>query len=329
MKLRKIVSILASMTIAASTLVALSTASFAETKQLSYIVDCTPVDFTSEAYSSYKEDYDWSEHGDYTTYSVKISLKGLAMTTTVSGKSKLLSGDSITVGEIGANVSAEGQNYGDDYQIGLIDALGDAKTNINATYIGASYNSSTPLYPPAKTAMTVTAEDEIPGIFEFLITVDNTKPITLEFLTEKNTIATTEFSDNTPVANTTVGYYAAATPATLVIPPVSSDPDPDPTPAGKGTQITEVVDGEAGYYLSNVPLSGLSQSTMFVIKYTGSDTVLNENGTKTEKTIQRNLGQILGGEFAVGTGVTGNLHFGIKLPTEKASEAVNFSVVTE
>lgn len=101
------------------------------------------------------------------------------------------------------------------------------------------------------------------------------------------------------------------------------------TPAGKGTQITEVVDGEAGYYLSNVPLSGLSQSTMFVIKYTGSDTVLNENGTKTEKRIQRNLGQILGGEFAVGTGVTGNLHFGIKLPTEKASEAVNFSVVTE
>ena len=100
-------------------------------------------------------------------------------------------------------------------------------------------------------------------------------------------------------------------------------------PAGKGTQITEVVDGKAGYYLSNVPLSGLSQNTKFVIKYTGSDTVLNENGTKTEKRIQRNLGQILGGEFAVGTGVTGNLHFGIKLPTEKASEAVNFSVVTE
>lgn len=101
----------------------------------------------------------------------------------------------------------------------------------------------------------------------------------------------------------------------------SSDP--------KGTAITEEVDGNTGYYLSNVPLSGLSQSTMFVIKYTGSDTELNENGTKTEKRIQRNLGQILGGEFAVGTGVTGNLHFGIKLPTEKASEAVNFSVVTE
>ena len=124
------------------------------------------------------------------------------------------------------------------------------------------------------------------------------------------------FKENT--ADTMTYYYE---PKKLTVGSGSSDP--------KGTAITEEVDGNTGYYLSNVPLSGLSQSTMFVIKYTGSDTVLNENGTKTEKRIQRNLGQILGGEFAVGTGITGNLHFGIKLPTEKASEAVNFSVVTE
>lgn len=387
MKLRKIVSIFASMTIAASTLVALSTASFAEDPQISYIVNCDLVDFTSEAYKSYQGDYDWSEYGDYSTYSVKISLKGLAMTTTVSGKSKLLSGNSITVGEIGANVLAEGQTYGDDYQIGLIGALSSApQKNITAEYIGASYNSSSPLYPPAKTAMTVTAEDEVPGMFEFLITVDNTKPIELEFLTEKNTVATTTFESDSPVANTSVQYLAAATPATLVIPPVASEvpatgitlstdkvtlnvegtytltPTLDPSnttdtvtwasdnesvatvadgvvtavapgkatitaTAGsvsatcevkvmpvKGTVIIENLGGHKVVYANSVDASTLGEDTTFEVEFKKGDVV------KT-KPIKSTFGKIMNGVIGEGAGVTGKVHFGIKIVDNSVNEA--------
>lgn len=110
------------------------------------------------------------------------------------------------------------------------------------------------------------------------------------------------------------------TPTTITLGSTASDPDPAPT-------IPEVI-ADNVMYAGKIDVSKLQDSTTFEIEYTGSNAEISENGAKTKKTIQRNLGQILGGEGITVNSLIGSLHFGIKLPAGIAgtAESANFKV---
>ena len=220
MKTKKIVSLLASVSIIASSFVAFATIASAADKP-TFNIEYTPVDFTGE-YAQYKGDFDWSEYGDnYETYHITVKATGIELQTTVAGKTKKLSGTSINAAEIDVVKTTDGVQD-EDYTMGLIKTLYSSPTKSQTkSKFSVAYASAEALYPAPKTALTVTKDDVTDSLFEFLITVDKTKPVTLSFENGKIKYAT--FENDATVANSTQTLVPVMSPASITLPAGSSD----------------------------------------------------------------------------------------------------------
>lgn len=219
MKTKKIVSLLASVSIIASSFVAFATIASAADKP-TFNIEYTPVDFTGE-YAQYKGDFDWSEYGDnYETYHITVKATGIELQTTVAGKTKKLSGTSINAAEIDVVKTTDGVQD-EDYTMGLIKTLYSSPTKSQTkSKFSVAYASAEALYPAPKTALTVTKDDVTDSLFEFLITVDKTKPVTLSFENGKIKYAT--FENDVTVANSTQTLVPVMSPASITLPASST-----------------------------------------------------------------------------------------------------------
>lgn len=219
MKTKKIVSLLASVSIIASSFVAFATIASAADKP-TFNIEYTPVDFTGE-YAQYKGDFDWSEYGDnYETYHITVKATGIELQTTVAGKTKKLSGTSINAAEIDVVKTTDGVQD-EDYTMGLIKTLYSSPTKSQTkSKFSVAYASAEALYPAPKTALTVTKDDVTDSLFEFLITVDKTKPVTLSFENGKIKYAT--FENDATVANSTQTLVPVMSPASITLPASST-----------------------------------------------------------------------------------------------------------
>lgn len=179
MKMRKFISVLASLALSASCFVALATSAFAADATIS--VDTVKItDFTGE-YAEYA-DYDMTADG-FETYLLTFNATNLELETAFgTGMSKnKVTGNSIGSWTIQYRVNAEGTKD-EDYMVEDVYTLGSEVLNTwNGTLKTVTYGGGTaPMYPAAGQALTIASTDKIP-LYKAIIVKAPENKMTLSF----------------------------------------------------------------------------------------------------------------------------------------------------
>ena len=220
MKSKKIISLLAAVTMVASCFTAMATSASAADEP-TWILSSTEItDWTN--YSTYKSDYDWSSYGDYKSYIVDVKVTGIEYATTVStGKVKKQNGKGITGSTINLQFNAEAGTPKDDYIATAIGGLAKPTPGfVGGKVIGTVVGDGSGFLYPSKDLgnVTVTKDTISPVIISFLVTADTTKTTTLTVVdgTVKSSIALDDVVDNVLQGNEDANkYYPASASITL------------------------------------------------------------------------------------------------------------------
>ena len=226
-------------------------------------------------YEGLKADYDWSEYeaeynADYKTYIVDVKLTGAAYSTEVTGsKSKKLSGTSIIGAKINATFSSDG-SYEDDYVYGIASALASYTGGTpSASGIQANYTGTAALSPnKAAGSKTITATDSSDAVYQLIVTVDASKPVTV---TVGGEVYFDEFTDDVAGSGTASKVVPKA--GTITLPPVEGKEDFEvgeksdliTITTDYGTEVNGYV--WAGNVLNNVDTAAYD----YVAKFTSTD----------------------------------------------------------
>lgn len=231
MKTKKLISLLASCSLAASSFIALCTTALAANEPVFTItIDKVSADDFNNSYSSYSDDFNWYEYNDpnngvnYQTYSIKVAASGMELTAetktiTVNKKKKtILTGQSVGGATLFTEISTNATK-GDDYNFAVIDSLVSVDKitkNLDGTTYKASYSGNTPLYPTIESSTLSINKDHSFNVFEYLLTVDTSKELTLKFDSAKiiynsfddlgNVVANSAIQESAKVNNDTLTF---------------------------------------------------------------------------------------------------------------------------
>lgn len=194
---------------------------------VAYAADAPTMNVTAEKITDFTGTYagyaEFANDYGLDIYSVKFTGTGIAMTTTTSGMAKKLSGDSI----VGATIKFSfdcAATFNDEWVFEKLNTITPPTLeDTNGTLYTCAMVGTSPLYPAAKTAATVTAADETPVLEEIVFAVDPSSPVTLTFQDCAINVGT--FSSDS--CQSTVTYKMtdsslAMSAATLVLPVASA-----------------------------------------------------------------------------------------------------------
>lgn len=185
MKTKKIIALLASCSLIASSFMALCTTAFAADKP-TFTIECTPVnDFTGE-YADYAKKYDWSKHEEdgvkFQTYHIAVKASGVELETKLVGRASEFEGTSIASATLETKVETEATK--NDYLFGAVKTLAPSYTGMysstDPTLYTAIFSDSNPLYPTSDVELKVNKDDSF-TVFEYMFTIDTSKTCSLTF----------------------------------------------------------------------------------------------------------------------------------------------------
>lgn len=172
--MKKIISLISAVAVA---IACFTPVSFAAAKPTMNVTAEKITDFsgTYASYAEYANDYGLD------VYLVTFTGTGIAMTTTTATMAKKLSGQSI----IGATVKFDATSTATRDEEWLAEQYYAITPPSTAGWTGDTYTAAmagtSPLYPAAKTAATVTANDETPALYQMIFAVNPEAPVTLTF----------------------------------------------------------------------------------------------------------------------------------------------------
>ena len=217
--MKKIISLISAVAVAVA---CFTPVTFATAKPTMNVTAEKITDFTG-AYAGYAE---YANDYGLDVYLVTFAGTGLSMTTTTSGMAKKLSGNSI----VGASIKFDAVSTAlrdDEWVAEQYSAITPpSASNWSGDTYAVAMAGTAPLYPPTKTAATITTADVTPALYQMIFAVDPSQPVTLTFKECAINVGTfASDSMSTSTSYKMIDNTLDISPATLTLPVASSKVD--------------------------------------------------------------------------------------------------------